>query len=342
MAITPGVERSTPEPMNRHVNVFSHDAVNVASFYRQRVDQDPASDDSTRQGLWGIRAESALPLLDARAKVDYSEYLPAGSRQTFTGSDQAEDANRLVRLNLQDSNRYLDYRMSVFSVGRAYVNEPLGRERLNAMNLPGAGQGAELQASGRIPFLDLEPSFRRVDVSEQIAGKDETRTSSLVSMGLRSEIPMGAVFLRRSQSEFQLGQQSQSRWRWEAGGTLAPFGKNLSLSPFLAQERSRGESAAELRANQFGLNLKTTFPGTATMRLNLMHKVSETLNQGEQEHVSADLALITPLSLWERAPRGITLSTSIGYRGLHGTASPSPQEGVSVRFNFNFYQQASR
>lgn len=329
-ALESGLGEPTPKSMSRQVDVFSHDSVAVGTFYRQRVEENPAGDQWSRQGLWGLQARSAVPLVDARAQIDYSEYLPAAGHG-FTGQDQAGTDNRLLRVHLHNSHRYLDYRMSFFSVGRAYLNEPLARERLDAMGLPGAGEGAVLQATGTIPRIAITPTFRRVDISEDLAGGNADRQSSLVTLGLSTEIPTGSVFLRQSRFELAHGRQtSQSSSRWEAGGSLAPFGEGLRLSPVIAREEQWNEAAEALNSRLLGLNIHTALPGAAAIDLNLQHKTHRTQRQDEYARTLADLAFSTPLGFREQA----TLSASVGYRGVQGRA-PAPEEGMSVRLSID-------
>lgn len=330
MAAHTGVDDPIPQTMNRQVDVLAHERVAVGSFYRQRVEEDPARNERRRQGLWGLQATSVVPLMDARAQIDYSEYLPDAD-PAFTGQDQAGAENRLLRLNLHNSHRYLDYRMSVFSVGRAYLNEPLARERLDAMGLPGAGQGAILQASGRIPQVAITPTFRRVDVSEDMAGGNADRQSSLVTVGLSTAIPIGSVYLRQSRLELEHGQQtSQSSSRWEAGGTIAPFGDSLRLSPVIAREDHWHGAAQGRRSRLLGLGVHTALPGAAAIEMHLQHKIHQAPQQGTYTQTVADLAFSTPLGLGKQA----TLSSSVGYRGVRGSA-PAPAEGMSVRLHID-------
>jgi hypothetical protein len=350
------------------VRITSSDLIAIQSYYHRRVEDAAGSEPSLEQQLWGFTADSSLPVSAARARLEYSVWMPPGSAQDGFGDEQ----NRLIRLRLNDHRRFFDYGANFFAVGEAFAQNAMARERLNASGLPGAGEGAELWVAGRVPGVGIKPRFRRLAKSlgnatlinetygvaydHGIGGR--SRLLYLLESSDAStwfEDPMVAGQLRESEAatvtmrtsawtmflknlrfdeEFEAGRRETGSV-WELGGTLNVFA-GLSLSPLLSNQIRDVGADDYLHASSAGLTLHTTWIEPMAVDLHLQRNRRDTLQGTGFEGTAADLKVRTPLWLWDRTLPGIVMIASLGYRGMEGLAGPVPEEGMSFRLTVDF------
>ena len=357
-----------PVPVDRMVKITSSDLIDVRSFYHRRVQDDRSSDDVLEQQLWGFTADSSLPVFDARAQLEYSVWIPQNQAEAGLANEQ----NRLIRLQLDDHRGPLDYGANFFSVGQAFVSNPLARQRLDAAGLPGTGDGAEFWISGHLPKLGLEPRFRRIEKSQGGANviNDTFGLSFARAIGARTRLQyllestdvstwfddaVGASHDRQSAAatlkmtsrdwsmflsnahfddRFDSGERDRG-WSWRLGGTMNLF-TGLAVSPqFAGQLRDVG-SATELRDTSAQLTVHTTWIDPVALDLQVQRDRRDTLDGGICDATAANLTLRAPLTLGDRVPRGLMMTASLGYRGTEGLTDSTPQEGMSFKVTFNY------
>lgn len=352
--------------MDRVVDIAASDLLAIRSFYQRRVEDRIGRDDILQHQLWGFTANSELPVSGAHAQLEYSIWMPEGSGQ----DGFADEQNRLVRLRLNDRLHFVNYGANFFSVGNAFVQNPMARERLNAAGLPGPGEGAEVWVSGRLPRLGVEPRFRRVEKSHGnadivnetfglafghgLAGKsrlsyllEQTDASTWFEEAAAGQVRESATATVRLQSvgwnlffkngifdeQFAAGRQ-ESGSLWELGGALNVI-EGLSLAPvFTGQVRSVG--AADLQTSSAGLTLRTSWIDPVAVDLHVQRNRRHNLDGSTFQGTAANLNLRTPLRLWERSPAKMVMTATVGYRGMQGLANPAPEEGMSFRVTVDF------
>lgn len=318
-------------PANGRTHVASIADVAVDSFYQRRIQRQGGYSETTEFTLWGIQAQSTVPVLDAEAQLDYSLFLPDDPDATVL----ADAENRMLRLSVQDRHRYMDFGASLFSVGNSFVTQPLARERANAAGINQPGQGGEVWVTGRIPHLPLRPTYRHLERMQDIPGTDSVRESAATTLGLNSPTPFGNLFLRNTRFDDTVkAANTTTGARWEVGANVraAP---GTTLTPVLAREMRFDAAGTALESRSAQLNVHTVLADATAVNLNLRQDRRETLT-GEQAILAADLVINAPLRLWPRTPPGLNLSVALGYRGMRGLPVARPDEGMSVRLNFNY------
>ncbi|HEX7034133.1 MAG TPA: hypothetical protein VF210_00075 [Pseudomonadales bacterium] len=353
------------EPVDRAVSFTAAD-VAVHSFYKRRIQDNGALQDPLEQQLWGITADSNLPIWAAHAQLEYSVWLP--DARTAPASDPA--SNRLIRLRVNDHVGVFDYGASVFSVGDAFATHEVTRERLIAGGLPGVGDGAELWLTGRVPKLGVRPSYRRLekvqgttnlvnetfglafdhgvggksrlmyllestDVStwfEEAAAGNQRQSAAAT---IRIQNPGWNVYFRNSIFDHEADNgPGESGSLWEVGGTLNVI-QGLTVTP-LVNELVRDVGTADLRTSTAGLTLHTSWIDPVDLNLNLQCNRRDNLDGTRFESTSARLNLRTPLRFWEHSPARLMMTATVGYQGMAGLANPVPEEGLSFQVTFEF------
>ena len=321
--------------LDRQISVAEFDVLAVDSFFQRRVQRDALNDRQRELSLWGIEAQSSLPLLQSAAQLDYSVFLPSDNGvQTFADVD-----HQLMKLSVRDRYRFVTFGGSLFNVGNAFLNQPLASERLMSVGLSMPGQGTEVWARGNLPFLRLQPTIRHIDVADELANGDGERTSSTTTLGLSSPVPTGRIYLRNVRFEEQPGNDLSpiSRTRWELGGSITPFG-DISLAPLFAVEQQFDATNLRRESSIAGLNVNTHLADATVLQLNLHHDRHQfPLEQAARHSLAANLTITRPLRLWSRTPPGLTVSAAVGYRELRGFLQATPDEGMSVRLSFNYH-----
>jgi hypothetical protein len=354
-----------PEPVNRVTSFALADLLAVRSFYQRHVHDDVHSDDVIQQQLWGITADSRLPLTHTRAQLEYALWLPDGEGHAAVGDDR----NRLIRLRLNDRWRTFDYGARLFSVGDAFVQNPIARTRVDAAGLPGAGDGAEIWLGGRLPSLGLEPRFRRLEkshgdfnlVNETMSlafghglgelgrlhyllestasttwfdhGGGHQRDSTMAT--LRLDNPRWNLFVKNGIfAEAPAGSPHHAGELWEAGATLSVF-EGLRLTPVISGQ-TRDQDAGALRQSRARLVLDTSWIDPVAVNLLVQRDRRENPNGSNFQGTSADLNLRAPLRAFERLRARMTMTATLGYRGMQGLAHAAPEEGMSLRLTLDF------
>ena len=367
VAVPAEVKTTDRKPVDKVIDVTSSELIAIRSYYQRRFDKLPGAEDGQERQLWGFTADSTLPVSAARAQLEYSIWVP----ESNGGEGFADEQNRLVRLRLNDQRRHFDYGANFFSVGDAFVHNPIARARLDAAGLPGPGDGSEVWLAGRVPKVGLEPRFRRLaktqgdmNLINETLGlafdhglggatrlmyllESSTATTWFDDSGaaghgreaamatLRMQRQGWNVFLRNGvfDEEFAAGRR-ESGTAWEAGGTWNVL-SGLTLNPlFTGQTREIGPR--DLRTTTTALTLHTTWIDPLAVNLHLQCNRRHELDGSTFQGTSADLNLRAPLRLWERAPRNLTMTATVGYRGMEGLANPVPEEGMSFRLTVDF------
>lgn len=347
------------------MELMRSEGVAIRSFYQRRVHDDAATERVTQQQLWGVTADSTLPATDLSAQLEYALWVPDGrGEEAF-----ADDRNRLLRLRLNDRWRTFDYGARLFSVGEAFVQNPVARARIDAAGLPGAGDGAEIWLGGRLPGLGLEPRFRRLEkshghfnqVNETMSvafghglgelgrldyllessasttwfdhGGGHEREAAAATLRLHS--PRWNLFVKNGVfDEAPADREEQSGALWEAGATLNLL-EGLSLTP-LVSGQTLDQGATNLRQSHARLVVDTSWIDPLAVNLQLQRNHRANPDGSEFEGTSADLNLRAPLRLFERLRARMMMTATLGYRGMEGLAGATPEEGMSFRLTLDF------
>jgi hypothetical protein len=317
-------------PDHRTVNIASLDGFSVGSYYRQ-APGDRYRDDAATDGLWGLQADSRLPVSNARVRLDYAMWVPSGN-----GRDGLiEPDHRMFRLQFDDHHGSLSYGARMYSVGQAFPHEPLARDQMKAAGLPGPGTGMELWAARRLPILGLRPTVGRLQSSNGNATTERNvvRVSHSHPLGPRSRIN-GSLESSSAQLRFDGVDGAtnrdlvNARLEWTRPGWTS-FLRNarMDIQTF---------SGAEEMWSEWELGTSHTLPArydTVTVGLHFSQRRTLAAARPGTRAVAAEWAVRAPLRLWEGFPPGSSLMTSLGYHDSGG--APGPADGLSVRFDFN-------
>lgn len=158
---------ANPAPTTTHrvVELAMPGTLNLASFYRSKL-----RSDTTYDSAWGIKLSSFVPIDGLETSIDYALTATTGTEQGFLAK-----RNHFVVLKLARQWHDVKYGLRYFSVGDAFVRDPLGRDLVAQTGLTGVGSGndgTEVWATLQLSVIKLRPTAKRT--TREFAGAQRT------------------------------------------------------------------------------------------------------------------------------------------------------------------------
>ncbi|MDZ7826118.1 MAG: hypothetical protein U5R48_09050 [Gammaproteobacteria bacterium] len=184
-ALGPAFAAASASAFARSVELRKEDSLGLSSFLTRR----PAGEaGAPGEALLGVRARSDLAEAPGNALFEYSVAVADGGE----GDEISEAERRLLSLRIDSQWRSVDYALRLFSVGDGYGRSAPAREHLGALDLPGAGRGAELSAGWELLDVQLRPRVRRVTRDEGSARRIEDAHSCISAVRLLDDLDLAA------------------------------------------------------------------------------------------------------------------------------------------------------